>query len=104
MIRRSVEEWQTLFAQQTASGVSAQQFCKAKGLCSKHFSLRKKQLANRAPLDANAFVRVVAKKVRRAAPTKTAASGLVLRQGSCSLYFDVAPAAEWLAQLVKALA
>jgi hypothetical protein len=104
MIRRSVEEWQILFAQQAASGVSAQQFCKAKGLCSKHFSLRKKQLVGHA-LGSDVFVPVrVTKKIRQPTLVKTPASGLVLRQGSCSLYFDVAPAAEWLAQLVKALA
>jgi len=44
MIKRSEQEWQDLFKQQVASGLSAAQFCNIHKLCPKYFSLRKKQL------------------------------------------------------------
>jgi len=33
MKKRSEQEWRDLFAQHTASGLSAQQFCKLNDLC-----------------------------------------------------------------------
>ena len=44
MNKRTPEQWQTLFAAQQASGLSQAQFCKREGLCSKYFSLRRRQL------------------------------------------------------------
>ena len=44
MIKRSKEEWFSLFESQELSGQSAMVFCRERGLCNKHFSLRKKQL------------------------------------------------------------
>ncbi len=44
MIKRSEAQWQELFQQHKASGLSAAEFCRQQLLCPKHFSLRKKQL------------------------------------------------------------
>jgi hypothetical protein len=104
MIRRSKEEWQGLFAEQATSGVSAQQFCKAKGLCSKHFSMRKKQLGLRGSRPEKAFVRVVSTKP--VVPIAASASGAewIVRYECATLTFEALPPAAWLAQLLRALA
>ena len=44
MNKRSITEWQALFEQHAASGLSAAAFCRGQGLCPKYFSLRRKQL------------------------------------------------------------
>ncbi len=44
MIKRSTEDWLSLFKQQESSGLSQAQFCKEHTMCPKYFSLRKKQL------------------------------------------------------------
>lgn len=49
MKKRTVEEWQTLFAEHTESGLSAAAFCRERGLCPKYFSLRRRQLGDREP-------------------------------------------------------
>ena len=48
MQKRSESDWQTLIAAQQSSGLSQNQFCKERKLCSKYFSLRKKQLSGQA--------------------------------------------------------
>ena len=45
MNKRSTTEWQALFEQHAASGLSAAAFCREQGLCSNYFSLRRKQLS-----------------------------------------------------------
>jgi len=42
--KRTPEQWQALFAEHQASGLSQAQFCKQQGLCPKYFSVRRKQL------------------------------------------------------------
>ncbi len=44
MNKRSTTEWLDLFEQYSNSGLSAAAFCREHGLCSKYFSLRRKQL------------------------------------------------------------
>lgn len=44
MVKRTEEQWHALFAEQAASNLSAAAFCKARKLCPKYFSLRRKQL------------------------------------------------------------
>ena len=44
MTRRTPEQWQALFAEHQASGLTQAQFCKQRGLCPKYFGLRRKQL------------------------------------------------------------
>ncbi len=102
MKKRNEQEWRDLFAQHAVSGLSAQQFCKTNDLCPKHFSMRKKQLG----LGQSAFMPIVQAKHSTPAslPPKNTVPTLVLRQGSCALYFETMPAPDWLAQFVRALA
>jgi hypothetical protein len=95
MIKRSVEEWQTLFAEQAASGLSQAAFCKKRGLCNKHFCLRRKQLGF-SPKSTAGFVAV------QVPPVKPIA-GLQLQWRDCRLSVpsDVSPA--WVADLFKSL-
>ena len=44
MQKRSVEDWRQLFNEHAHSGQSAATFCRARGICAKHFSKRRKQL------------------------------------------------------------
>lgn len=44
MSKRTPEQWQELFSAQQASGLSQAEFCKENKLCSKYFSLRRRQL------------------------------------------------------------
>lgn len=102
MKKRSEQEWRDLFAQQATSGLSAQQFCKTNNLCPKYFSVRKKQLGLRQ----SAFMSIVQStySTPTSLPPKSTVPTLMLRQGSCSLYFETLPAPDWLAQFVSALA
>lgn len=44
MVKRSEDQWRELFEEQAGSGLSAAAFCRARGLCGKHFSKRRRQL------------------------------------------------------------
>ncbi len=77
MQTRTLEEWQALFAEHAASGLSARQFCVQRQLCPKYFSLRRRQLSDMAPA---AFVRLQ-KAVPVAVPDTIAT--VILRHGRC---------------------
>ena len=104
MQKRTREQWQALFAEQAASGLSTRQFCAQHKLCSKYFSLRRRQfnvsVDKLSDAPASAFVRL-----RKAAPVALSdVSGVVtLRHGCCELTFN-AVSPEWLSRLVVALA
>ncbi|MES2824200.1 MAG: IS66 family insertion sequence element accessory protein TnpB [Pseudomonadota bacterium] len=104
MIKRSEQEWRALFAQQAASDISAQQFCKANGLCPKHFSVRKKQLGLRGSRTENAFVRVASAAPAVRDASVVTPSRVMIRHECTTLTFDAFPSAIWLAQLLRALA
>ena len=104
MIKRTSEQWYELFAQQMASGLSAQQFCKQNDLCPKHFSVRKKQLGFVTPKASGDFIRVVKKKTSLPPPvSRDKDIQCIFRRGDCTLHFDAIPSTEWLAQLLRAL-
>lgn len=44
MQKRTIEDWQKLFSEHAQSGQSEAAFCRARGLCARHFSKRRKQL------------------------------------------------------------
>ena len=44
MKRRTEAQWRTLFTEQANSGLTVEDFCKAQGLNSSYFSVRRKQL------------------------------------------------------------
>ncbi len=98
MIRRSKEQWLSLFQQQTDSGLSAAEFCKQHALCDKHFSLRKKQL-----LAANFIPVIVKPKKEKIVSIPEKKMGMQCRLGSCVLQFESLPDVAWLSQLIKAL-
>lgn len=90
MVRRSREEWVGLFEEQAGSGLTEKAFCEERGLCPKHFNLRKKQLGwarkasgllTNAPVPA--FVRV--EKGPRAETLRAAIAEprVLLRLGRC---------------------
>jgi cell fate regulator YaaT (PSP1 superfamily) len=97
MIRRSTEQWLSLFQQQTESGLSAAEFCKQQGLCDKHFSLRKKQIL------AGNFIPVVKPQKEKNVSIPDNKTGMQCRLNCCVLQFDSLPDAVWLSQLIKAL-
>ena len=101
MQRRNKEQWQQLFTEQAASGLSAQQFCRDQKLCAKYFSLRKKQLAWRE--SASAFVPARLSTVPRLAMTPSPTPVLIVRHHACALQFAMLPDAVFLAQLLSAL-
>lgn len=104
MKRRGNEQWQELFAQQEASGVSAAEFCKQHDLCPKYFSLRRKQLAKVAGEMETGFVRVNIKPDVKYDTSSTMTNSLVIHSNAGRLDFGVLPPASWLAQLLRTLA
>ena len=106
MIKRSREQWEVLFSEQVASGLSAQQFCRKQSLCARYFSLRKKQLRGSA-LSSLPVVPVVPGFVRvQKAGVAAGPDGpgrVVLRHGRSELELQ-AISPEWLSRLLVALA
>lgn len=96
MIRRSKEQWLSLFQQHLDSGLTAVEFCKLHDVDQAYFSLRKKQLLS--PGTDTTFVPVVRFKTDLASSIK-----MQCRFESCSLQFESLPDAVWLAQLIKVL-
>lgn len=114
MTRRSQEEWEELFAEQSASGLSVQRFCAQRGLCNKYFGLRRKQLHwQRAsvPVAPTKFVRVrrIAKpeSIPHSVLGMPSPSGehtrVIVRHGRSELELQ-SVSADWLARLLVALA
>jgi hypothetical protein len=58
MTRRTPEQWQALFTEQAASGLSVTAFCRDRGINPNYFSLRRKQLAPTGPAPDSAFIPV----------------------------------------------
>lgn len=104
MQKRTLEEWRALFAEHAASGLSARQFCTQRQLCHKHFSLRRRQLADDKPHKSDiapaAFVRL--QKAVPVAVLDTIAT-VILRHGRSELELR-AVSPEWLSRLLVALA
>jgi hypothetical protein len=97
MKKRTVEQWQALFAEQLASGLSARQFCAQQNLCPKYFSLRQRQLSVLAP---TTFVQLRKQGSVEMSDTPTT---MLLRHGRSTLELR-AVSPEWLSQLLVALA
>ena len=100
-IQRSVEQWQTLFAQHEQSGLSANAFCQQQGLCPKHFSLRRRQLAAKR----TETTTTATKPFVKAVPQKMAEprSAIVLRSSVGEFHFPTTTSADWLATFCKAM-
>jgi len=101
MIRRTVLQWQALFDEHRASGLTAAAFCREKQLCQKYFSQRRKQLAkNKGSADSSAFIKT---KAQAMSPSVIGMGRITLCTiaGELSLPATVEP--EWLASLIRAL-
>ena len=96
MIRRSKEQWLSLFQQHANSGLTAAAFYKQHDLDQAYFSLRRTQLCN---TDEAAFIPVARMKQH----ATTTSYRLECRLESCSLQFESLPDVIWLSQLIKAL-
>jgi hypothetical protein len=97
MKKRTVAQWQTLFAEQLASGLSARQFCIQRNVCPPYFSLRRRQLSAPSP---TAFI-----PLHRQAPVAIAETSatVLLRHGRSTLELR-AVSPQWVSQLLVALA
>jgi len=102
MVRRSPMQWRALFREQQTSGQNAATFCRARGLCPKYFSLRRRQLSaglesKTLPATGSAFVPVT---VRRPADART----VEIRLGTTlSLHIPVTVSPLWLVQVLHGL-
>lgn len=105
MVKRTVEQWQTLFRQHDESEQLASVFCRDKGLCPKYFSKRKKQLGWRLgdisskviPVDKPKLVKVKrAKSVVMSAP-------ITMQIRDVSITIPAVQSPQWIASLVKGL-
>lgn len=105
MKKRTREQWQELFVQQEASGLSAAAFCQEHDLCPKYFSLRRKQLMKNDGEVETGFVRAqVKQETKREACGVAAAAALIIHSNAGQLVFGTLPAPQWLAQLLRDLA
>ena len=102
MIRRSPTQWHELFREQEASGLNAAAFCRARGVCPKYFSLRRRQLSSGAVSDdITATMPVFAPvTVRRSAE----APALEVRWGTTlSLRVPITVSPRWLIEVLHGL-
>jgi hypothetical protein len=97
MKKRTGEEWQALFVEQLASGLSARQFCMQRNVCPKYFSVRRRQMSARS---STAFV-----PLRREPPVviRDTPATVLLRHGRSTLELQ-GVSTDWLSRLLVALA
>ena len=91
--RRTQAQWMALFDAHRQSGISAAKFCRANKLCPKYFSKRQQQLGYKR---SSAFVPVEV--------VSDASGGTVVNHGATRVQFSQLPDAQYLAQLLQALA
>lgn len=103
MIKRTREQWLALFEAHRASGMTAAAFCKERGLCAKHFSLRRRQLKDTRE-EANQAKRRFVKALSTAAVENETSHPVVLRGAFGEFHFPPGISPLWLAAFVKAFA
>jgi len=101
MIKRSKEEWQSLFQQQAESDLSINAFCKERGLCASYFSKRRKKLQQSAA-DTTPSSIFIPTKV--SSPSSVGKGAMVLSYQGYDLTLPTSINEVWLANLLKALA
>jgi len=98
MIKRTQEQWRTLFAEHKASGLKATEFCNNHNICPNYFSKRRKELVN------------AEKKTSRTSPFVSVTSTTKIGTSTISLHYEqtiitipatVSP--DWLATLLQQL-
>jgi len=98
MKQRSKSEWQSLFSEHEASGLSTVTFCRERGLNPQYFGTRRRQLQDAHNLKpTSSFVPV-------AISAQRDASMLVLQQGEgLALKIPMSVSSAWLAELIQQL-
>jgi hypothetical protein len=94
MARLTQEQWRALIKEQAASGQTAKAFCAERGIDNKYFSTRKKQLATQP--EENRFVAITTKSLEN--------QSIQLHIGATQLRMPTGVSAQWLADVIKALA
>lgn len=91
--RRTPEQWQTLFAEHQASGLTQAEFCQQHGVCPKYFSQRRQQLiGNQRKQPVSRFIQVQPPKSELPADVSLNYQGIVIRfaQADARFIADVA--------------
>ena len=94
MARLTQDQWRALIDEQAASGQTAMAFCAERGIDNKYFSTRKSQLSN--PSTTSGFVAVTTKPADK--------QSIQLIAGGVQLRIPTSVSAQWLADVIKALA
>jgi len=99
MLRRTVDQWRQLFQAQHQSHLSAAEFCRQQGLCSKYFSACQKQLGWQAESRPAESVRTPF----MPAVVSSRPSGIELHWQSAQLRLPTDVGPQWQARLLKVL-
>ena len=94
MARLTREQWRALIEEQAVSGQTATAFCAERGVDNKYFSTRKSQISK--PSRASGFVAVTTKSTER--------QSIEFHIGAAQLRIPTGVSAQWLADVIKALA
>lgn len=94
MARLTQDQWRALIDEQAASGQTAMAFCAERGIDNKYFSTRKSQLSK--PSTTSGFVAVTTKPADN--------QSIQLIAGGVQLRIPTSVSAQWLADVIKALA
>lgn len=94
MARLTQDQWRALIKEQAASGQTAMAFCAERGIDNKYFSTRKSQLSK--PSTTSGFVAVTTKPADN--------QSIQLIAGAIQLRIPTSVSAQWLADVIKALA
>ncbi len=96
MIRRTSEQWLTLFDQVKSSGLTQTEFAKQQGIDPSYFSLRKRQLLAWQQDDSDGFVELTTHGMMFCQP-------MLLRKRDIELHLPAGTDAVWLATLLRAM-
>lgn len=96
MIRRTTEQWLTLFDQHKSSGLTQTEFAKQQGIDPTYFSYRKRQLLAWQQEDEASFVELTPQGVLLNQP-------ILLKKRDVELHLPRGTDALWLAALLRAL-
>lgn len=94
MARLTQDQWRALIDEHAASGQTATAFCAERGIDNKYFSTRKSQLSK--PSTTSGFVAVTTKPADN--------QSIQLIAGAIQLRIPTSVSAQWLADVIKALA
>lgn len=101
MGNRTLDQWQTIIAQQQASGLTIVDFCKQHDINPKSFSSRKALLKTKGMLPgedtSSGFVRV------QPVVRSSAVDAITLQAGTATLYLPGTISPQWVAGLLKAI-